>query len=177
MPADSQFDRLFDDFSYEAFRLETLPGYNVGTDAERLAEFAAGAYLPQPPIPGVDFIRQLVAPGRRTALVRLLAEPMTIDQRLSIDWVYPHHAAAGRAISIIEPGSQAAELAQAAGDFWLFDASCVALMKYSPDGAFEGVDMITDPPAVKQYVELRTQLTAAATPFRSWLANWRRMQL
>jgi hypothetical protein len=175
--ADSQFDRLFDDFSDEAFRLETLPGYNVGADAERLRQFLSGAYLPEHPIPGVDFVREMVKPDRRTTLVRLVSKPITVDQRLSIDWVYPHHAEAGRAISILDPGSAAAERAAAVGDFWLFDAATVALMKYTPDGSFGGVEIISSQDEVNRFVDLRLELLAAAKPFASWLADWRREAL
>lgn len=174
MGAGSQFDRLFDEFRNDAFRLETLPGYNVGQDADRLAEYASGAYLPELPIPGVEFIEELVRPGRRTSLVRLVAEPLTIDQRLSIEWVYPHHAAAGREIAILDPRSNGAEQAASAGDFWLFDNATAAVMHYAPDGSFDQAEVIDAPAEVDRYVALRNQFQSAATPFRRWLADWRR---
>lgn len=177
MSVGTQFDRLFEDFGDEAFRLETLPGYNVGADAERLRQFASGAYLPEQPIPGVEFVREMVQRGRRTTLVRLVAEPLTIDQRLSIDWVYPHHAAAGREISILEPGGALAEQAAAAGDFWLFDSAAVALMKYTTGGSFDSVEIVSSPEQVSRYVDLRNQLLSAATPFGDWLAAWRKKAL
>jgi len=46
-------------------------------------------------------------------------------------------------------------------------------MCYAADGGFEGVEIITDDDQVRPFVELREQLLSAATPFRSWLANWR----
>ena len=173
MPAENQFDRLFDDFADEAFRLETLPGYNVGGDADRLTRYRSGAFLPEPPIPGVDFVQAMVGPHRRTTLVRLINEPLTIDQRLSIDWVYPHHAAAGREISILAPGSKVASQAADVGDFWLFDSKAVALMRYAADGSFDGVEIITGDDQVKPFLKLREQLLSTATPFRTWLAHWR----
>jgi hypothetical protein len=173
VPAENLFDRLFDDFTDEAFRLETLPGYNVGGDADRLTQYRSGAYLPEPPVPGVDFVHDMVRPPRRTTLVRLISDPLTIDQRLSIDWVYPHHAAAGREISILEPGSKVASQAADVGDFWLFDSKAVALMRYAADGGFEGEEIITGDDQLRPFLDLREQLLSAATPFRAWLASWR----
>lgn len=177
MSVGTQFDRLFDDFGDEAFRLETLPGYNVGADRERLAQFMSGAYLPEPPIPGVEFVQDLVRPGRRTSLVRLVAAPLTVEQRLSIEWVYPHHAAAGRDIWILEAHSPAAAAAVTVGDFWLFDSVTVAAMKYEPDGSFDRADVTSDPVQVDRYVALRNQLLMSAIPFRTWLAEWRKKAL
>ncbi|MFF1815985.1 DUF6879 family protein [Kribbella sp. NPDC058245] len=170
----ARFDELFDEFRGEAFRLETLPGYAVGQDAERLADYAAGAYVLGSPIPGVEFVKGLVESGRRTTLVRLVERPLTIDQRLSIDWVYPHHAVAGREIAILEPGSELAGNASVTGDFWLFDDTAVALMRYAPDGRFDRADVVEEPATVARYVALRNQLWASAVPFGKWLGNWRR---
>ncbi|MGW6195380.1 DUF6879 family protein [Kribbella sp. NPDC055110] len=174
MGNETRFDRLFDEFTEEAFRVETLPGYNVGQDAERLTQYASGAYLPEQPIPGVSFVADLVRRGRRTTLVRLVGEPLTVDQRLSIDWVYPHHAAAGRDISILRSNAEVADLAASVGDFWLFDNAVVAVMRYLPGGEFDRADVIDADDEVAKYVALRNQYVDAATPFRSWLASWRR---
>jgi len=165
------FDRLFDDFKEESFRLEALSQYNMG-DLKRVSQFMAGDYLPTAPYPGVKFTRDMVTPDRRTSLVRLLSEPLSAHERYCVEWVYPHHADAGREIMLL-PASELSKEAAALGDYWLFDQSSVVQMRYDDTGVVLERNIVTDPDVVRGYVEFRERLVAEAEPFRDWLARWR----
>ncbi len=173
--AKDALDRLFDEFEQEAFRLETLPTFDVPGDADRMASYAAGGLFPDPPQPTkwTDEIREIVSSGRRMPHVRLVGQPLTMYQRKSVDWFYPYHAAAGREIHILNPSSPLADEATRVGDYWMFDSASVALMRYDSAGDFLGADIVTDPDEVSYYVDLRDRLLAKAEPFRQWLAAWR----
>ena len=168
----TEFDRLFDDFTEDSFRLEALPQYNMG-DLEGVAQFMSGDYLPTAPYPGVKFTRDMVTPDRRTSLVRLLSEPLSAHERYCVEWVYPHHADAGREIMLLPATSALGKEAAALGDFWMFDNATVVRMRYDDTGYFLASDILTETGAVRGCVEFRERLVAEAEPFRDWLARWR----
>jgi len=168
----AEFIRLFKDFTEESFRLEALAQYNMG-DLKTVAQFLAGDYLPTPPYPGVSSTREAVEPGRRDVLVRLLTEPLSPHERCSVEWVYPHHADAGREIMLLSAASAVGKEAAALGDYWLFDSTTAVAMRYDETGVLLAHDILTDQDVVRSYVEFRERLVAAAEPFRDWLARWR----
>lgn len=173
--ASDNLDALFAAARQELFRLETLPAYLATGDAERSAQYAAGALFPEPrqPTAWTREIQRTVESGRKMPHVRLVTEPLSMYIRKSVDWFYPHHVDAGRDIYILTPGSELASEAAEVGDYWMFDSATVALMRYDDVGAYLGIDLVTEPGAVAGYAALRARLLAESQPFRLWLGGWR----
>lgn len=53
------------------------------------------------------------------------------------------------------------------GDFWIFDESRVAVIRFGDTGVL-GAEVITDPGTVDRYRAIRQRAWAAATPFTEW---------
>ncbi|MDQ2707699.1 MAG: hypothetical protein M3Z25_08725 [Actinomycetota bacterium] len=170
-----ELNRVFDAAENELFRLETLPSYDVPGEAKQTERYAAGELFPDPPQPTAwtEEIRSLVTSGKRMPHVRLITEPLNLYLCGAVEWFYTYHAAAGREIFILSPGSELAAEAERVGDYWMFDSTTVALMRYDQAGDFLGIDAVREPAEVAYYVELRDRLLAQAEPFQQWLAGWR----
>jgi len=115
-------------FEQSAFRLETLPEYNVPQEVEMLAAFRRGEPVELPDDhPWLKRVSWHTRVGRVMRRVRVVSHPLTDYLRMELS-VYPKSVAAGEDIRITEM--------QLSGDFWLFDDSTVLVMKYDQAGRF-----------------------------------------
>jgi len=137
--------QFFDSFEREAFRLETLPVYQVEGEREAYARFLTTGDVD---IPGSDSwfeqLRHYRETGRWIGRVHVIARPLTDYLRFEFAFQL-HSVQAGEDIRILDltdrpnPGLPAQ-------DYWMFDESKVVRMDYGPDGTqigrelLEGVD-------------------------------------
>jgi hypothetical protein len=152
--APDDFNRLFNRFEREAFRLETQPVYLVAEEQEDFALWLAGRGRPLNERPVFrewqDGIRKATTAGRTIRRVRILEEPPTDYQRFEM-WAGQWNAAAGEVIHYLARSRAAAIGLPDAVDWWLFDSATLAIMQFDPDGRPLGGDIVRDPVIVAQH--------------------------
>lgn len=143
------FNHAFRYFKAEAFRLECQPVYVVDEEREMFQEFLTS----KKPRPVTEYpfyaawlgrVREAASHGRRLTRIRVLEEPPTAYQRWEI-WAAEHNIAAGETVRYIDR-SRALEIGlPVADDWWLFDDTSVALMRFTPEGNPLGGEILTNP--------------------------------
>lgn len=150
------------------FRLETLDAYDVPEEAERLAAFLTGRAMP-PRTPGNDpyleRVARLTAAGRTVARVHVVGQPHSDYVRYELA-CYAENVAAGEQVLIAERAGYLSNLVE---DFWLFDDRTVALMRYSPEGTFLGIEDASD--RLDDFLAQRDRAVAAAIPYDKYTRN------
>jgi hypothetical protein len=133
------FGRLFESFERDAFRLETLPVYSIDDEKEEFERFLAGDPMPAEWSDN-PWVRAITGRGKSIARVHVLRSPLTDYLRYELA-AYPGNVTAGERIGIIDLGQQLVS-GLPDHDFWLFDDSAVYRMFYTPDGKFEGAELL-----------------------------------
>jgi hypothetical protein len=174
-PGSPAFTDLFDDFTGEAFRLETLQAYSEPEEDGPRRQFEAGE--PVGDDPGtLEWVKWLIAgraAGKSVARVHILTTPISEYARFELAYYRPG-LSAGEDIRIIPvaAGEWPAGLPEPGGDFWLFrdtdGKGRVVHMEYSKDGAFTGAWLTTDPAEVAQAVGWRDTAMADAIPLAEY---------
>lgn len=143
-----EFGKLFRDFKYSAYRLETLQQYSVPNEMEAFARFKSGQ--PRGVFPGAsEWLENTVKPaiqaGKHMHRVHVVEEPLSDYVRFECLWGYSYSDGIGEEIKIlpVNLGEWPDELPRL--DYWLFDSSLMVRMNYDSDGAFESADLATDP--------------------------------
>jgi hypothetical protein len=159
-----EFERLFDQFTRSAWRLECQGDYREPEEQEPLRRFLAGE-----PDDGAWFadwllwIRQQRAVGRSVGRVRVLTEPLTDYLRFELA-ITPPAVEAGEDIHLL-PAAAFRALDLPREDFWIFDDQTVALLHFGDTGVL-GAEIITDDTRVASFRERRRRTWDAAFPYR-----------
>lgn len=128
--------QLFNDFKESAFRLETLPEYNVPDETEAREYFHANGILPEGHNDEwLKLIGQNVSAGKTMKRLRLLKLPLTEYEQFEMA-AYKENIAAGEQIRFLK--NKKLKLIQ---DFWAFDNTWIARMLYDERGAWLGADV------------------------------------
>jgi hypothetical protein len=131
-----QISDLFDSFNESAFRLEGLSEYSVPEEAAVFHEFrTTGSIDPTFNSDWTDLVAKNTAAGKTMSRLRLLSKKLTDYERFELI-TYRTNVAAGEDIrfsSIEHSGFE--------NDFWVFDLTWIAVMKYDRDGAWRGADV------------------------------------
>ncbi len=134
---------FFDSYQREAFRLETLPAYGVGSEQAEYERFLATGRLDIPDDdPWLVRVRHFRRTGRWVGRVHVITRPLTDYLRYEFA-VYRHTVAAGEDVRILDltdrpnPGLPI-------DDFWLFDDTTVVRMDYDPDGTQRGRELLEE---------------------------------
>src|SRR5580700_5841369 len=90
---DDLFNRLFLDFRYTCFRLESLQQYGVTYEQEEFGRFAAGES--RGTFPGISSwidgtVAKAVAAGKHLYRVHVVEEPLSDYVRFECAWSYEH---------------------------------------------------------------------------------------
>lgn len=168
--ANTNLGELFESFSSSAFRLESLPAYDVDSEKQMLDDYVSGVELPAEP--DRDWCKMLRADrkkGKSYERVRVVPKGGSQYFRFEVDWGYVYNAAAGEVILMLMPDAPADVIAAAAQDFWLFDDEYVALMNYNESGQFLGAEVL-DRSRTAEFIELQDLVRAHAMPLREFLA-------
>ncbi|GAA1024911.1 hypothetical protein GCM10009556_104730 [Acrocarpospora pleiomorpha] len=133
----------FKNFTVSAFRLETLPAYDVPDEVEELEAFRAGRSLPERSVrtsPWLADMAASTAAGREWRRLRLISAQPTMYEAWEVGR-YVESQACGEQVRLIDR-AQHPELGDR--DFWLFDAgtptAAAYLMQYDEQGGFHGAD-------------------------------------
>lgn len=170
------FDKLFDQFVTSVFRLEALPGYDVGDD-EDFAAWKAGK--PEAPFsvvtsPWAARLATTAMAGKKWSRVRVVSEPITDYERWELG-AYQQTSALGEDIAVV--GRSRAAGLTGTPDFWLFDGDqpggWVVEMVYDDQGR-PGTHLLhAEPETVRKYRVAARAAQAMATPLNVYLAEHR----
>ncbi len=158
---------FFDSYQREAFRLETLPSYSVGSERAEYEEFLATGKVDIPDDdPWLVRVRHFRHTGRWIGRVHVISRPLTDYLRYEFA-VYRRTMEVGEDVRILDLTDQP-NPGLPAQDFWLFDESAVVRMDYDPDGTQLGRELLEDiDPAL--YVAWKRLALEYAEPFTE---NW-----
>lgn len=169
------FDALFENFRSTAYRLETLPFYDVGSigqEAERFAAFRENRPIPERSVrtdPWMQRIARTAVAGKAWKRVRVVDEPLSEFERYEL-------------ISLVEAQAVGDEnfivLRREVGpvpDMWLFDADMperhAVLMDYDPQGKWRGCRLVTDGHEMIPLVNAWNRALTLAEPLAYFLAE------
>ena len=176
-PGSPAFSSLFDSFTREAFRLETLQVYSEPEEDGPRRQFEAGE--PVGDDPGTaEWVKWLAAgraAGKSVARVHILVTPLSDYVRFELAYYRPG-LSAGEDIRVIpvRAGEWPAGLPGPGNDFWLFTdtdgTARVLRMEYDRDGALTGGWLSTHPADITQAVSWRDAAMVAAIPLAEYAA-------
>lgn len=126
------FDKLFEMFTIEAFRLETLPIYDVEEEKEAIKEFIETGRV----VNNIDKEwMDLLKIGKPVKRLRLLSNPLSDYEIFELE-VYKSNLSYGEDIRIVNRDKFDEQLQ----DFWIFDMKWIGIMKYDKTGKFLDMD-------------------------------------
>jgi len=171
---DDEFNRMFLDFRYTCYRLETLQRYDVSYEKEEYARFLAGENQGASPaiadwIEGT--VSKAVTAGKSMRRVHVVTEPLSDYLRFEFSWAYDHTAAAGEDIRLIPVALGEWPEGIPHYDYWLFDSSLLVAMHYEDDGAFVAAEIIDEPEKIVQANHWRDLAVSLSVPYRSYVTN------
>ena len=157
---------FFDSYQRDAFRLETLPAYNMASEQAEYETFLATGVLHIPEDnPWLVRVRHFRATGRWISRVHVITCPLTDYLRYEFA-VYRHTVQAGEDVRILDLTDQVNPgLPQQ--DFWLFDDSAVVRMDYGADGTQLGRELLEDADPAP-YVAWKRLALAHSQPFTAY---------
>ncbi|MCX4549922.1 hypothetical protein OG204_17090 [Streptomyces sp. NBC_01387] len=159
---------LFDEFTCEAFRLETLSDYSGSGNTDAYRAFMDGQVQPENyNAEWLAEVRTHVAAGKRLYRVHLLTRPLTPYLRFELGWGYVANAMAGEEFYILDVTDRPNPLPEGVHDFWLFDSVVPAPMRYAEGGTFAGAEILPRARAA-EFVAYRDTALAHAVPFADW---------
>ena len=157
----------FREFQTEAWRLETLPAYNVPQEDEEIRAFLSGERI-NPHTHSNDYtedLRRVRSEGKTKGRVHVVTRPLSNYLRYEFMYYLPH-AWAGEDIRIMDITGRPNPLVNVQ-DFWMFDKTEVVLMNYEADGTpisrtvYEG--------DATPYVEYQRIALAQSVPFEEYV--------
>jgi hypothetical protein len=170
-----EFDKLFERIERTAFRLETLQRYAVPYEDELVRRFLAGEARPAEFDEKYQWWRSLLrdasASGKRVQRVHVVAEPLCDYMRFELTWAYAGNTHAGEDIGIIpvRSGEWPTDLPGHGYDFWLFDASLLAVLQYDHEGRLFAVDLVDDPARILEANAWRDAALRRAIPYEEYI--------
>jgi len=155
----------FQHFRFSAFRLETLPVYDVPNEVDELAAYREGRPLSERSVRTSPWLAQMAATtgaGKEWQRLRLIGTEPTLYEAWEIGR-YVESQACGEQVRLLD---RADHLGLVGRDFWLFDvgtpSAAAYLMDYDDHGGFHGAEQVPG----DQLVEL----AAVADLWRSAIA-------
>ncbi|GAA1944807.1 DUF6879 family protein [Amycolatopsis minnesotensis] len=138
------FAELFRTFESSAWRLETLPAYEVDEERASFERFVRTGDLDVGYLAGwLSDVRAATEAGKRFERVRVVVDPPTDYLRFEMA-VAAHNIRAGEEIRVLpDRGARSLGLPER-HDFWIFDDRRVAILHMSPTGRLLDVEVKDD---------------------------------
>jgi hypothetical protein len=162
---------FFDSYQREAFRLETLPSYDVGSERAEYETFLTTGKLDIPDDdPWLMRVRHFRQTGRRIGRVHVISRPLTDYLRYELA-VYRRTVEVGEDVRILDLTDQP-NPGLPTQDFWLFDDTAIVRMDYDSQGVQLGRELLehVDP---APYVAWKQLALEYAEPF---IENWMKQE-
>ncbi|PKV95937.1 hypothetical protein ATK30_6870 [Amycolatopsis echigonensis] len=162
-----QLDLLFGSFARSSWRWECQGDYAI--DAAALQRWRDGRPADMTrKAPWLQYIREITAAGKTFDRVRMLTEPPTEYLRWLVEQT-DSNIDAGEDIRWITQ-SAAAELGMPSYDFYLFDDSRVAIMRFGPDKLLSDLEIRDEPDVVARHRAYRDAVWPRAMPHSDYYA-------
>ncbi|ORT54048.1 DUF6879 family protein [Streptomyces sp. CB03238] len=157
----------FRNFQTEAWRLETLPAYNVPQEAEQIREFLTGEHIDPHAYSNeyTDDLKRVRREGKSKGRVHIVTRPLSEYLRFEFMYYLPH-SWAGEDIRIMDVTDRPNPLA-GVQDFWMFDKKEVVLMNYEADGTQINREVYEGD--VSPYVEYQRIALVESVPFEEYV--------
>jgi Family of unknown function (DUF6879) len=171
--ASPEFDALFTNFEFTAYRLEALQRYDVSYEIEPYRAFTEGRPRPRDTAKNAwtAMLKDAVRNGKIVQRVHLVSEPLTNYLRYELEWSYPPNVEAGEDIRILPAHLGTGYLAplRILRDYWLFDSHDLWVMEYGPDGKFLAIEQVTDPGVIVARAFQRDAALHYAIPYADYM--------
>ncbi|MGH7881921.1 MAG: DUF6879 family protein [Candidatus Dormibacteraceae bacterium] len=170
------FGDLFKSFSRSAFRLETLPRYEVEEEAEEFAAYLEGNPLPPESSDDIDWrhwIETSTRQGRSWSRVHIMPEQLTPYLRYQIEWGYLFNSQAGEDIRLLFSHAASIPSNLPCRDFWLFDDSKVVIMHYAETGKYLGAEINQNNNELALYQQTKNFALQHSIALRNYLKELR----
>jgi hypothetical protein len=163
------FERLFDEFTTSAWRLEIQGTYDEAEEREPLRRFLADEPSDHEWMADwFKWVAELTAQGRRIGRVRVLTDPLTDYLRFELSFT-GLAVDAGEDIQLLDDRA-ARQLELPRDDFWLFDDRLVAVLRFGDTGV-ASAEVIDDPHVVDRYRAIQHRARTASIPYREWAST------
>ncbi|MER6573924.1 DUF6879 family protein [Streptomyces sp. NPDC001093] len=174
--ADEEFNRLFTEFKFTAYRLESLQRYDVSYEQDEFARFLSGEARGE--FPGIaewidGTVAKAVAAGKVLSRVHVVELPLSDYVRFECAWAYEHTVEAGEDVRILPVSKQEWPSELPHHDYWLFDSTQLVAMYYEEDGSFSAAEIIDDPQRIVEANYWRDAAQASAIPYREFARKYR----
>lgn len=157
-------------FKRTAFRLETLPVYDVPQEAEMVAAFCRGEDVRLPDDhPWLERVRAATRAGKAMQRVRVVSHPLSDYLRFELS-LYPKSVEAGEDVQIATRDDHP-ELEVCTHDFWLFDDEVVVTLEYDTGGRFLGIKTEQDLDHYRHLRELALSCSMALSAYTTRAAR------
>jgi uncharacterized protein DUF6879 len=136
---------LLSSFQRSAFRLETLDRYTIPGEEAWLEAFRRDGSIPDltpETYPWLKLVADATAAGRTVQRIHIVGQPPSEYVRWELG-MYRLLAAAGEDVRIADRARHP-ELGDLGSDFWLFDDTMVAVMRYDRKGRYLGAEVADD---------------------------------
>ena len=100
--------------------------------------------------------------------VRVIQEPLSDYVRFELTWGYPMNTAVDEQIHVLSTAPGQPPVPNE--DFWLFDDTTVARLRYDEEGRFLRAEIVTERDAVTRSCDLRDELLDRAIPLEQYMA-------
>ncbi|GHF64683.1 hypothetical protein GCM10018790_48130 [Kitasatospora xanthocidica] len=157
----------FRDFRTEAWRLETLPAYNVPQEEDDLQSFRAGERIDPRTHSNAytEDLKRVRREGKLKGRVHIVTRPLSEYLRYEFMYYLPH-VWAGEDVRILDVTDRPDPLAGVT-DYWMFDKREVVLMNYLPDGT--QIDRTLFEGDVSPFIEYQRIAIAESVPFEEYV--------
>jgi hypothetical protein len=150
-------------YTFEAFRLETLPQYIVDGEWETFMHFKETGIIQQDDdfLEYVNDVKKNIEAGKRHIRTRVTPIPLNDYTIFETKTGYIPLSLIGTEINFITKENFDKIINSAQNkikDFWLFDKSILVFMDYDDKGRYLGNEMVKDNSLVDQYLHIRNEL-------------------
>jgi hypothetical protein len=162
-----EWDAKFENFQREAWRLETLPAYNVTQEADEIRAFQTGERIDPHAYSNeyTDDLKRVRREGKVKGRVHVVTRPLSDYLRYEFMYYQPH-VWAGEDIRIMDVTNRPNPLA-GVQDFWMFDRTEVVLMNYAPDGT--QINREVHEGDATPFIEYQRIAVAESVPFEEYV--------
>lgn len=149
---------LFDNFKTSAHRIETLPSYKIDSELKNYQKFILGKPCAFGDEEWINNLKKWISEGKEIKRIRVISEYVTPYEKYEFI-SYHNNFMAGEKIYVVNRNlyEQVIDLNRQS-DFWIFDFSIVAKMKYSNIGEYIGADIIDNKVEVLEYIDAHKRI-------------------
>jgi hypothetical protein len=160
--------KLFDNFRFSAFRLETLDQYIVAGEWPEFQAYLAGDTAKNTQNKAwTDYISEQHRQGKTIERVHIIPENLTDYLKFQIDWGYRYSQLAGETIQLVYREALPQPLNDLRlPDFWLFDDSQCLIQRYDKAGTWMASDILLSNEGIQTLRSVRDELMKMSFPLK-----------